>query len=179
MNPKTKATNETAGSQAAESANRRRAQVRKAQAEHRQRKANYVKQLEMDVARIREMIATTQRETHVLLAENIAMRGQLQHAVTQMSSPLSMDQRLSLLNRIPQPPQLGRETKFDLQQELEPVTVTLGYDEIMNAPSFYISSPPTTNQAYPSPPQQSSPDPDDLPDMTPDQTQQAINFILA
>ncbi|KAB5536570.1 RNA polymerase I-specific transcription initiation factor RRN3-domain-containing protein [Coniochaeta sp. 2T2.1] len=55
----------------------RRAQVRRAQIEHRQRKANYVKQLEIDVARIRDMIAATQMESRLLQTENNAMRSQL------------------------------------------------------------------------------------------------------
>ncbi|KAH8821489.1 hypothetical protein F5884DRAFT_745807 [Xylogone sp. PMI_703] len=49
---------------------RRRAQVRKAQIEHRQRKQNYVKFLEEDVKRFREMIAAIETEKSFLRVEN-------------------------------------------------------------------------------------------------------------
>src|SRR6187402_3234044 len=52
----------------------RRQQVRRAQIQHRQRKANYVKQLELDVVRVRDLIADTERQTAVLRRENGAMR---------------------------------------------------------------------------------------------------------
>ncbi|KAL2015333.1 hypothetical protein VTK56DRAFT_5795 [Thermocarpiscus australiensis] len=64
--------NEPAKATPRDKAQLRRSQVRKAQAQHRGRKANYVKQLETDVSRIRQMIATAERETQVLLAENDA-----------------------------------------------------------------------------------------------------------
>ncbi|KAH8683326.1 hypothetical protein BGZ60DRAFT_399909 [Tricladium varicosporioides] len=52
----------------------RRAQVRKAQIEHRQRKANYVKQLEQDVIDLREMIAAAEAEALAAKQENEAIR---------------------------------------------------------------------------------------------------------
>ncbi|KAH6684147.1 hypothetical protein B0J14DRAFT_646059 [Halenospora varia] len=52
----------------------RRAQVRKAQIEHRQRKANYVKQLEQDVIDLREMIAAAEVEALAAKQENEAIR---------------------------------------------------------------------------------------------------------
>ncbi|KAL7628857.1 hypothetical protein AAE478_000372 [Parahypoxylon ruwenzoriense] len=51
----------------------RRAQVRKAQIQHRQRKMNYTKQLEMDVAKLRDLIEHTERETLALKSENEAI----------------------------------------------------------------------------------------------------------
>ncbi|KAI1381706.1 hypothetical protein F4677DRAFT_399425 [Hypoxylon crocopeplum] len=60
------------GSQA--KAQARRAQVRKAQIQHRQRKANYTKQLEMDVAKLRDLIEETERESIALKRENEAIR---------------------------------------------------------------------------------------------------------
>ncbi|KAI0482731.1 hypothetical protein GGR56DRAFT_685681 [Xylariaceae sp. FL0804] len=60
----------------------RRAQVRKAQIQHRQRKANYTKQLEMDVARLRDLIERAQREGAALRTQNGAMRNRLLLAAT-------------------------------------------------------------------------------------------------
>ena len=58
----------------------RRAQVRKAQIQHRQRKANYTKQLEADVARLRGDIARTESESAALRGENNAIRQRLAEA---------------------------------------------------------------------------------------------------
>ncbi|KAK9421058.1 putative BZIP domain-containing protein [Seiridium unicorne] len=55
----------------------RRAQVRKAQKQHRQRKANYTKELEMDIARLRDMIEQTETEANALRTENDGMRRRL------------------------------------------------------------------------------------------------------
>ncbi|PTB65400.1 hypothetical protein BBK36DRAFT_1121636 [Trichoderma citrinoviride] len=52
----------------------RRAQVRKAQIQHRQRKANYVKQLELDVSQLRDLINQTQQETSQMRKENDTIR---------------------------------------------------------------------------------------------------------
>ncbi|KAH6606528.1 hypothetical protein Trco_005681 [Trichoderma cornu-damae] len=53
----------------------RRAQVRKAQIQHRQRKANYVKQLELDVSQLRDLIAQAQQEAFQIRKENDTIRG--------------------------------------------------------------------------------------------------------
>ncbi|KAI1394140.1 uncharacterized protein F4822DRAFT_38373 [Hypoxylon trugodes] len=58
----------------------RRAQVRKAQIQHRQRKANYTKQLEMDVAELRDLIARAERDGMLLKGENEAIRRKLLRA---------------------------------------------------------------------------------------------------
>ncbi|KXJ95906.1 hypothetical protein Micbo1qcDRAFT_29706 [Microdochium bolleyi] len=55
----------------------RRAQVRRAQIQHRQRKADYTKHLEMETAKFRDMIDKTMRETYALEAENETMRQML------------------------------------------------------------------------------------------------------
>ncbi|KAL7792928.1 hypothetical protein V8C37DRAFT_114932 [Trichoderma ceciliae] len=52
----------------------RRAQVRKAQIQHRQRKANYVKQLELDVSQLRDLITQAQQETSQFRKENDGIR---------------------------------------------------------------------------------------------------------
>ncbi|KXX74967.1 hypothetical protein MMYC01_207432 [Madurella mycetomatis] len=162
----------------------RRAQVRRAQIQHRQRKANYVKQLEMDIARMRDMIEATQRETGALLAENKDLRARAHQVVTRTATPLSLDRGVSLLNEMPEPSQLCSEVGPYLQRELEDITLTLGFDDVMNAPCYYISSPPSSSTTLS--PQQCLPAPEIttptnpcLPELDPFQTQQAINFILA
>ncbi|KAL7936240.1 hypothetical protein V8C35DRAFT_297272 [Trichoderma chlorosporum] len=67
------ATGET-GQEAKDKAQLRRAQVRKAQIQHRQRKANYVKQLELDVSQLRDLITQAQQETSQMRKENDSIR---------------------------------------------------------------------------------------------------------
>ncbi|KAK6948164.1 hypothetical protein Daesc_009928 [Daldinia eschscholtzii] len=55
----------------------RRQQVRKAQKQHRQRKVNYTRELEMDVARLRDLIEQTERETFAIRSENETIRRKL------------------------------------------------------------------------------------------------------
>lgn len=55
----------------------RRAQVRKAQIQHRQRKANYVRELELDVTKYRDLISQTERESASLQKENDSMKNSL------------------------------------------------------------------------------------------------------
>ncbi|KAI1209980.1 uncharacterized protein F4807DRAFT_80498 [Annulohypoxylon truncatum] len=64
----------------------RRAQVRKAQIQHRERKANYTKQLEMDVARLRDLIEQTERESTALRTENDAIRHRLSFSSASVSA---------------------------------------------------------------------------------------------
>ncbi|KAL2199245.1 RNA polymerase I-specific transcription initiation factor RRN3-domain-containing protein [Corynascus similis CBS 632.67] len=101
--------NDASGDTAVDKAQIRRAQVRRAQVQHRERKANYVRQLEMDVARIRDMIEATEKDTKMLLDENKAMREQLLQVTGKDSLPLSLDQEVSLLNEMPQSPQLSSD----------------------------------------------------------------------
>jgi hypothetical protein len=186
MRVKTKARNQGTGAQddantetSQDKTQARRAQVRKAQVQHRQRKANYVKQLEMDVARIREMIEAAEQDTKSLLDENKAMRAQILQAMSKKAAPLTLDQGVHLLQEMPQPSELSDVGK-SLQQGIEDVTITLGFDEIMNAPTFYVSSPPPPSRhAHQLSPQESYPTDNSFPDLTPEQTQAAINFILA
>lgn len=58
----------------------RRAQVRKAQIQHRQRKANYVAELEVDVAKFRDLIGKTEQEASTLRRENAAIKKALMGA---------------------------------------------------------------------------------------------------
>ncbi|KAH7162819.1 hypothetical protein B0J13DRAFT_21161 [Dactylonectria estremocensis] len=63
---------------ASEKAKLRRAQVRRAQVQHRQRKAEYVKKLELDITHFRELIALAQADVGDLEKENEAMKAQAQ-----------------------------------------------------------------------------------------------------
>ena len=60
-----------------EKAKLRRAQVRRAQIQHRQRKAEYVKQLELDASHYRELISFIESETKALRNQNEGMKTQL------------------------------------------------------------------------------------------------------
>jgi hypothetical protein len=156
----------------------RRAQVRKAQTQHRQRKANYVRQLEVDIARIRDMIEAAQRETHALADENRAMREQLQHTMGDRSQPMSLGQGVSLPHEMPPLAQPSSDVGAGQPHEEGNLTVSLGFDEVMGAPTFYISSSPSTCSEQSSP-GDTTRTPEDLPDLTPAETHAAINFILA
>jgi hypothetical protein len=168
----------TAGLTPEDKAQLRRAQVRKAQTQHRQRKANYVRQLEVDIARIRDMIEAAERETHALANENRAMREQIQQAMGDRAQPMSLDQGVSMLHEMPPPVQPSSDIGAGLPHEEGNVTVSLGFDEVMNAPSFYLSSSPSTCSEQSSP-GDTTRTPEDLPDLTPAETHAAINFILA
>ncbi|KAK7448361.1 hypothetical protein Landi51_06591 [Colletotrichum acutatum] len=67
----------TPAEKAKEKAKFRRQQVRKAQIQHRTRKANYIKQLELDVCKFRDMIAAAEKEVLAFRRENESMRGAL------------------------------------------------------------------------------------------------------
>ncbi|KAK7745386.1 hypothetical protein SLS53_002882 [Cytospora paraplurivora] len=69
--------------------NKRRAQVRKAQVQHRQRKANYVQQLEANIAGIQGAIADAERQCRVLRGENEAFRAQI-------AGPAHLEQQASV-----------------------------------------------------------------------------------
>ncbi|KAH6650762.1 RNA polymerase I-specific transcription initiation factor RRN3-domain-containing protein [Chaetomium tenue] len=122
----------------------RRAQVRKAQVQHRQRKANYVKQLEMDVARIREMIEAAEQETKSLLDENKAMRAQILHAMSKKAAPLTLDQGVHLLQEMPQPCELSDAGKALQQQGAEDPPSLEHLCRAHFHPSHYNPPPPDT-----------------------------------
>lgn len=161
----------------------RRAQVRKAQIEHRQRKANYVKQLEIDVARIRDMIEANERDVRVLKAQNTAMRSQLA-AGTVPAPPIPPPQR-STAGELPQAMDTSLSDDIQLGNSND-VTLSLELDQVMNLPVYQISSDPpsTSHPAHtrfdPSKPTEIR----ELPcspftRLTPEQTQRIVNFILA
>ncbi|KFA53086.1 hypothetical protein S40293_05312 [Stachybotrys chartarum IBT 40293] len=186
---------------AQEKAKIRRAQVRKAQIQHRQRKANYVQQLEKDLSDLRESIAQTQRDSLALAKENDAMKEVLKGTETReslasqyMISPPTSAETQTLSVASPNPDMLLRpmeaqnldaepgdqETYPELFGDInvDDITVTLSIDETLGTPCFYISSSPSNTSA----PSATSPSNIDIIDpgqLTPAQEQMAINFILA
>ncbi|KAI5923233.1 hypothetical protein F4810DRAFT_212459 [Camillea tinctor] len=116
----------------------RRTQVRKAQIQHRQRKANYTKQLEMDIAKFREMIEQTEDDCHKLRSENESIRRRLtDNAHPQpLSSGLQQTDPTAFANS----PLPGPE-----------YTASLSMSELMNTPAFQItraSSSPSSEGSY-------------------------------
>lgn len=170
----------------------RRAQVRKAQTQHRQRKANYVKQLEIDVARIRELITNTQREAEALKKENDSIRIE----VEQRSHLQTIAPPLPFLPAAPEPavpldftmvPTLPL-TFDDMEPTYPPfneLTMSLTFDDVLNAPTFRIkssssSSSSTSNRELSPPSHLTTPEPTSSSSSPPlDPTEEAINFILA
>ncbi|KAH7321803.1 hypothetical protein BKA65DRAFT_568643 [Rhexocercosporidium sp. MPI-PUGE-AT-0058] len=67
---------------------RRRAQVRKAQIEHRQRKENLVKYLEQEVIDLREQIAQAETQAVLFKHENISIKAALQNGFVQIPAHL-------------------------------------------------------------------------------------------
>jgi len=160
----------------------RRAQVRKAQIQHRQRKANYVKQLEQDVAGLRDAISTEQHEVDVLRGENDLMRSHAHHTMGGVHDPYSS---MPMGHDVPtsMPPYSSDPAS---SQSLDYYSMNLAMDDSMNRPSYRMGGPPS-----PSYYQSASPESGQdyysrvpstlapLPDMSSDQSQQAINFVLA
>ena len=162
----------------------RRAQVRTAQIEHRQRKANYVKQLEIDVARIRDMIAATQMESRLLLAENDAMRSQLFEGESVVSQACEAEAQRTTSVGVPEC--IDRPLIDGAQlSSLSDVTLSLALDDAMNLPVYQISSERTSSNCQPNTHLNTgdhcNSEPPSYPfaHLSPEQTQQIINFILA
>ncbi|TGO67228.1 hypothetical protein BOTNAR_0046g00300 [Botryotinia narcissicola] len=123
----------------------RRAQVRRAQIEHRQRKKNYVKHLEEDVIRLRGMIVTTEAESSALMKENRAMESTLPASGIKDLSDLKSrvgkipgDQAIDLLP--PQECEPPRDlTTSNATQEMRPTIRTVDYESENDRLSSYIS----------------------------------------
>ncbi|KAL2165178.1 hypothetical protein VTH06DRAFT_474 [Thermothelomyces fergusii] len=167
------------GNAALDKAQRRRAQVRRAQTQHRQRKADYIRHLEMDIVRIRDMIEAAERDTRALLDENKALREQLQQIAGKGPSATSLEQGAVVLgSEMPRPSQLSSGL---LRDPSGAVTIALGFDEVLNAPAFYVSNPSPASHPYQLASQKASPPPNagDFGDLTAAQAQAAINFIFA
>ncbi|KUI53952.1 bZIP transcription factor 17 [Cytospora mali] len=158
--------------------NKRRAQVRKAQVQHRQRKANYVKQLEANIAGIRDKIADAEGQSRVLASENEAMRAQLSGSASfgQAAAPG--------YDFAPVPSYEGFDIDPSFDMEYFPIDPNLStaastFDTIKLSP--YANSG-TGSSAYDSPQfldgsGTSSPYPT-IPEMGTDQPQQVMSFFL-
>lgn len=155
----------------------RRAQVRRAQIQHRQRKANYVKQLEVDIAGIRESIARAERDREMILSENAAIRAHLENVLTQAEGQMPGGD-------LP-PTYIPTSIPEFYDIDLNDLTLDFGIDDIMDSPVFRLSGQSSNAGEGPSASQtDSGADQNplyagDLSFMTAEQNQQAINFILA
>ncbi|TGJ87805.1 hypothetical protein E0Z10_g969 [Xylaria hypoxylon] len=163
----------------------RRQQVRNAQRQHRQRKANYTKQLEMDITNLRDDIARVEQEVETLRNQNGAIRSQL--TLGDQAAPVAVD--VPLVDTV----------DMAFSTSLAPdYTVSIDMFEHLGTPAFHVSRastslPDTSSKAT------SSYAAETLSSATPastvgtsledvammemtlsqDQTDQAINFILA
>jgi hypothetical protein len=179
----------------------RRQQVRRAQIQHRQRRANYVRELEQGVVQTRRDIEAEVREVTGLQLANDALRTQLGTGIgmgvgmQQYVDPSGQTFEIPTDNALHQGvtlsyPAAGPGPTMDAQQLQPAVTMQWGYDETLQVPAFHISSAPTAG-TYPATaldwepphaPNLGGADFDQhpaLPQLTPVQTQEAINFILA
>ncbi|KAF4505163.1 hypothetical protein G6O67_007139 [Ophiocordyceps sinensis] len=138
----------------------RRMQVRRAQFHHRQRKANHVKQLELDVCQLRDLIALAEHDSRALRRQNDDM-GALLRSVAG-PAPAAAQRRApawpASLKRLASPDMFG-------DVDVDDLTVTLSVSDVMGTPCFQIS-PRCGSTAAGSRP-------------APEQEQKAINFILA
>ncbi|KAG9235503.1 hypothetical protein BJ875DRAFT_268692 [Amylocarpus encephaloides] len=156
----------------------RRAQVRKAQIEHRQRKANYVKHLEQDIIDLREMISSVEKEATTTQQENEAIRNAMLSANIKipLSSvlPITEQSQIRHPERIPpaippfqSPPNLTIQTQpqresqgveMDISWLTEAAgssTVSTIFDELLSQTVLQVS--PTSSQRQPSPQANQSP----------------------
>jgi hypothetical protein len=187
---------------AKDKAQARRAQVRKAQIQHRERKANYTKQLELDVVRYRDMISQTERETGALRRDNAAMRVKLQSHLAKQSMSTSLQQPTQQLPlpqvpvHLPQVPVPEPIVSLDLvgfassalppattelfgDLDVAQMTVTLAMDEMLGTPCYHISSS-TSGSSVHSPVSPDHAMGEDFPlPLSPEQEELAINFVLS
>ncbi|KAJ3526787.1 hypothetical protein NM208_g11020 [Fusarium decemcellulare] len=179
-------------SQPSEKAKLRRAQVRRAQIQHRQRKAEYQKQLELEVTHYRELISLTEFETNELKKDNDAIRSLLttkgitipncgsqcliRPSLTKVQlegSDAWIDEALGMAPQ-PQDQQTfqGEEEMF-ADVNVDDIIVTLKKDDQMDTPVFSIrSSSSSSNTSSPPAPEE------DL-NLSPEEEQMAVNFILS
>ncbi|RYP24039.1 hypothetical protein DL765_000767 [Monosporascus sp. GIB2] len=174
----------------------RRAQVRKAQIQHRQRKANYTKQLEMDAVRLRDEIARAESERAALRGENDTIRRRLAMAgvkvppALQQSQPQAATAMVGLPADTPgkasSPADLmsGSASTMSASPSSVQYIVSLDMSE-MNSPAYQVYRTSTPSSGDAGGPAGTSNDPgpaatgDDGFDLTDAQTDYAINFILA
>lgn len=193
---------------ASEKAKLRRAQVRRAQVQHRQRKAEYVKKLELDITHFRELIALTEGEAGGLKKENEAMRAQAQlfgitvstAALENSQQPTSMEgieaqidrlldpnqpapglaasQAFGQVDTLPQQPAEATDMFGDI--DIDDIIVSLKKNDELRTPVFSVRS----STSNPSVSNQSSSATSPLTSegdyqLSTDQEQMAVNFILS
>ncbi|RDW70328.1 hypothetical protein BP5796_08725 [Coleophoma crateriformis] len=165
----------------------RRAQVRKAQLEHRQRKANHLKELEQEIVQLRNMITAVENDGGRLLKENRCMREILSGAAILMPAHIS-------------PPRMTPQTELHSFWNCGQgdSLVHTSYDPILKADCLMISSssssegsnvesrdvsvPPSVPGLSGVPGTAEASDAGDSPAIPPvslDQSDVAVNFILA
>lgn len=133
---------------AKEKAQARRAQVRKAQIEHRQRKANYVKQLELDVSQLREMVTQIQRDSDALKSENDLIRNALiangtsppglSAGSTTQPAGSTIATPSATVDAQDYPPTFESYALESLSSDMD-MTVTLSMSKTMGTPCFSVS----------------------------------------
>ncbi|KAM3513815.1 hypothetical protein MY11210_002540 [Beauveria gryllotalpidicola] len=185
----------------------RRAQVRRAQIQHRQRKANYVKQLEMDISQLRELITQAQHDTAALKRENndiVAVLGQngipsppgLSHGTaspgaatvlspdaqqpTDYTSSQQQQQQQQQHNTPAYPLIDDSTTELNLPGSLamdEELIVTLSPNKLMGTPTLSINPSSASSSFYDEP--VSADWSQGQIQLTPTQELTVINFILA
>lgn len=123
----------------------RRAQVRKAQKQHRERKANYTKELEQDVARLRDLIEQTQTEGRALKLENDAMRRDMSARAPNLSLPEPVTTTFDFaLPTAPVPSAYGAVPPPPPPPPPDPeYTVRVEMSELMQTPAFQVTRSPT------------------------------------
>ncbi|KAI1072570.1 hypothetical protein LB507_002881 [Fusarium sp. FIESC RH6] len=181
---------------ATEKAKLRRTQVRRAQIQHRQRKAEYQQQLELDITHFRELIALTEFEAEQFKKDNISIRALLASQgivvpkcnstgcsvrpavakdVVASRDDAWVDETLGVKptedQNVPQYDQDGGELFANVN--VDDIIVTLKKDDSMVTPAFSIRSNESSSTTTSPPPP--------LPDLnlTPDEEQKAVNFILS
>ncbi|KAI1757029.1 hypothetical protein F4782DRAFT_480938 [Xylaria castorea] len=110
-------------------AKERRQQVRKAQRQHRQRKANYTKQLEMDITKLRDDIAQVEQEVQRLKNQNGTIRSQLGSGGDQIV-PMAVD--------VPPPPVVDTMDPAFSTFLAPDYTVSLDMSTYLGTPAFQV-----------------------------------------
>ncbi|KJZ80605.1 hypothetical protein HIM_00455 [Hirsutella minnesotensis 3608] len=187
----------------------RREQVKRAQVQHRQRKANYLKQLEIDVSTLRDLVSLTEHEAQAIKKQNDSIRSILRDSgVTQLVAAVSISPHPPSHSLGPQAQGTSDTASPDAAQlqdaierftvdepspelfgdiDVEDLTVTLGLNDIMGTPCFQICSNSSVDSggaassvvSGPTATTASTPEPRVEMPLTPEQEFKAINFILA
>ncbi|KAJ4322765.1 hypothetical protein N0V84_004658 [Fusarium piperis] len=174
---------------ASEKAKLRRAQVRRAQIQHRQRKAEYQKELELDITHYRELISLTEFEAGELRRQNDEIRALLAskgiaipdcgNSQCQLQRPVITGQGDSWVDDI-----LGTggsdfgaltqsEEDMFADVNVDDIIVTLKKDDCMKTPVFSIRSNSASSNATNSPATEGDSG------LSQEEEQMVVNFILS